>query len=97
MGDNLEVAAQDLRASAVVDLAAALADPVVQPWVWQPFGGDASQRQEAIDAARMIAECEYAVVEAVQPAEADRVTIYTDQINLTVPAAYRFVVREADQ
>lgn len=96
MGDNLEVAAQDLRAAAVVDLAAALADPVVQPWVWQPFG-DAGQRQEAIDAARMMAECEYAVVEAVQPAEANRVTIYTDQINLTVPAAYRFVVREVDQ
>ncbi len=94
MGESRQVAAQDLLEAAVVDVAAALTDPAVRPWGWEPFGGDDRQRQEMLEAARLAAECEYAVVESVQAAQEGQVTVYTDQINLTVPAGYRFTVQE---
>ena len=85
----------DLTAAAVIDVAPALSDPAVRPWEWEPFGGDDHQRQQALEVARMAADCEYAVVESVQPAQQGLVTVYTDQINLTVPAGYQFAVRES--
>ena len=96
MGTNREVAAEDLFADAIVDLTPALNDPTVHPWVWQPFGNNDQQRQEAIAVARAVSECECAVVETVETGEPDRVTVYTDQINLTVPAGYRFTVNKPD-
>jgi hypothetical protein len=94
MGESRQVAAQDLTADAVVDVSAALSDPTVRPWGWEPFGSDDRQRQEAIESARIAAESEYAVVESAQAAQDGQVTVYTDQINLTVPAEYRFAVQE---
>jgi len=92
MGDaGCDVAAEDLTAATLIDVAAALVDPSVHPWVWQPFGDNDRGRQEAIASARVAAEFEYAVVESVESAEPGRVHIYTDQINLTVPVGYRFV------
>lgn len=96
MGTNREVAAEDLTTDVVVDLTPALNDPTVHPWVWQPFGKNDQSRQEAIAAARAFSECEFAVVETVETGEPGRVTIYTDQINLTVPTGYRFTVNEPD-
>lgn len=97
MGANREVAAEDLEEAAIVDLTPALNDPTVHPWVWQPFGNNDQQRQEAIAAARAVSEHESAVVETVEAREAGSVTVYTDQINLTVPAGYRFTVTEPDR
>ena len=94
MGESRQVAGQDLTAGAVVDVSAALTDPAVRPWVWDPFGSDDRQRREAIESACIAAEFECAVVESVQPTEQGQVIVYTDQINLTVPATYRFAVQE---
>lgn len=97
MGTIRQVAAEDLDAAAIVDLTPALNDPTAHPWVWQPFGNNDQQRQEAIDTARAVSEYECAVVETVETREPGTVTVYTDQINLTVPAGYRFTVTEPDR
>lgn len=93
MGESRQMAAQDLPAAAVVDVAAALSDPAARPWGWEPFGADDRQRQELLEAARIAAECEFAVVETVEHGQEGQVTVYTDQINLTVPAGYLFTVQ----
>ncbi len=95
MGESRQVAAQDLTVQAVVDVAPALSDPAVRPWEWEPFGGSDLQREQALEAARVYADSEYAVVESVEPAQQGLVTVYTDQINLTVPAGYPFAVQES--
>lgn len=75
----------DLREGDAIDLTPLLNDPAAYPWVWQPFGVDEQERQRAIETARLAADCEYAVVEAVEKADGGKVCVYTDQINITMP------------
>lgn len=90
------VAADHLRADDIVDLLPALQDPQLHPWVWQPFGPDADVRNQAVDTARDIAQYEYARVETVETRPDGSAVVYTDQINLTVPAGYQFPVIDHD-
>jgi hypothetical protein len=75
----------DLREGDVIDLSPLLGDPRAHAWVWQPFGHDEQGRQEAIATARLVAECECAVVESVERIDGGQVVVYNDQINVTVP------------
>lgn len=92
MDSGRSVVAEQLREGNVVDLVAVLSDPATHPWVWQPFGPDEPARRLAIAAALCMAECQFALVEGAEMTDSGTVMIYTDQINLTVPAGYGFMV-----
>jgi hypothetical protein len=92
MGSGQSVVAGELCEGDLVDLVSVLRDPAAHPWVWQPFGGDETARREAIETAALAAQCEFAVVESVERTDSGAVLVYTDQINLTVPADTRFEV-----
>jgi hypothetical protein len=93
MGRSM-IPAEDLAEDDLIDLVPILDDAQAHPWIWQPFGEDDNERRNAVQGARMIAECEYAAVESVEVG-AEATVIYTDQMNVTVPRGY-LVKRSVD-
>lgn len=84
MSGTEQVNPLDLREGDLIDLTPLLTDPAAHKWVWQPFGVNERLRREAVNSARLVAECELAVVDCAESGEGDAVLIYTDQINLAV-------------
>lgn len=85
MTDSQLVKASELREGDAINLTPLLDDEAVYGWVWQPFGRDETQRRGAIETARLVAQCECAVVESAETVGDGTVIIYNDQLNLTVP------------
>lgn len=88
-------AAEDIREGDYVDLTPPLDDSSgsVHPWVHQPFGAVDEQLAEAVVAtARMAAQDEYAIADASTVNDDGTVNVYTDVINLVVPAGYQMTV-----
>lgn len=87
------IPAQDVKDGDLVDVLPLLEDPAARPWTMSPFGSD-GQLAEAIDSARVAAECEYATADASEVKDG-RVMVYTDQMNFAVPLDHPVVI--ADQ
>ncbi|MCK0441203.1 hypothetical protein MUG78_17530 [Gordonia alkaliphila] len=57
-------------------------------WEWTPFGApSAAEAAQALSAAKMVAEAEFAAVESIE-ATGDKVIVYNDQCNFTAPAGF---------
>src|SRR5699024_1160686 len=86
------IPAEQIREGDLVNLTGPLHDSRVRPWVHQPFGDDAGQLADAVDTARMTAEHECAIADPSTVNADGSVNVYTDMINLVVPAGYQMEV-----
>ncbi len=93
MSRERAVAAEDIIEGDIVDIAPLLDDPKARAWVFQPFGPNDEHLAEAIESARMTAECEYATADASKvDEESGMVQVYTDAMNFVVPPGYQITV-----
>lgn len=92
---RLTVPAEDIRDNDYLDIEALLNDPALGSWIYQPLGGDDTDRERAIEVARMVARMvgssEMACADESE-VRGDEVLVYTDLMNFIVPKGYQITV-----